>query len=144
MAQEYTITRISSEDPRQWTGEHGTVYYIKVMLDGHNKPVSIGKKDPNALKVGETVFGDIIPTEYAEDKFKPASNFGGQGANTAKLEQKLDAIQGDLKLLMSWYRQDKKPKEQLVTTTSDSPTDEPDTVVDYDPEEPIDLSEIPF
>jgi len=70
MAQEYEITRVSEQEPRTYTGDFGTTYYIKVMLKGHAKPVEIGKKSPDGLKVGDTVFGTIRPTEYPTDGFK--------------------------------------------------------------------------
>lgn len=67
---EYTVERISEKPPREWEGKHGTVYYIKTKLSGHNKPVEIGKKSPNALSVGEKVYGTIEATEYESDRFK--------------------------------------------------------------------------
>ncbi len=73
MAQEYKVVRVSQEQPREWAGPHGTVYYIKTMLEGHDKAVSIGKKKPDALKEGDTVYGTIEESDLPEDKFKPAS-----------------------------------------------------------------------
>lgn len=66
----YRITKVSDQEPIKFNGQYGTTYYIKVMLDGHDKPVEIGKKNPNSLKVGDEVFGTIIPTQYQSDKFK--------------------------------------------------------------------------
>lgn len=71
---EYTITKVSTEEPRTWDGPNGTTYYIKVMLEGHQKPVSIGKKQPNSLNVGDKVFGQITETQYPEDKFTAGKN----------------------------------------------------------------------
>lgn len=81
MAQQYTVKQVSQQPPKEWQGANGTVYYIKTLLEGHSKPVSIGKKSPNALKVGDTVYGTITPTQYEEDKFKaekPAGSFGSK------------------------------------------------------------------
>lgn len=130
MAQEYTITKISEDEPREWKGEFGTVYYIKVKLEGHNKPVTIGKKSPDALKVGDKVFGDIKPTEYPEDGFKSVNPVG----DNSKLENKLDAIAGDVKLLLSFVRQLQK----------DEPIQELDNVVEDIGDEPMNLDDIPF
>jgi hypothetical protein len=71
MAQEYKITQISAEAPREWQGPKGTVYYIKVKLEGHPKPVSIGKRSPDSLRVGDSVYGTITSDPNRnEDKFK--------------------------------------------------------------------------
>ena len=66
----YKVTKVSDQEPKKYEGQYGTTYYIKVMLDGHSKPVEIGKKTPDAIKVGDEVFGEIISTEYQTDKFK--------------------------------------------------------------------------
>lgn len=66
---EYKITKVSQEEPREWGEGTNKTYYIKVMLDGHERPVSIGKKKPDALKVGDTVYGTITETQYETDKF---------------------------------------------------------------------------
>lgn len=76
---EYKITKVSDQPPRTWDGPNGTVYYVKVSLDGHDKPVEIGKKNPDALSVGMTVNGTIKPTDYPADSFKAESTFGGGG-----------------------------------------------------------------
>lgn len=68
--QEYKVEKVSQQEPKKWEGQNGTVYYIKTKLEGHEKPVSIGKKTPDALKAGDTVYGEIIETDYIEDKFK--------------------------------------------------------------------------
>lgn len=73
MAQEYKIKSIFPDDPKKWKGPHGTIYYREVLVEGHDKPLSVGKKDPNALKEGDTIFGDIIESDYISDKFKPSS-----------------------------------------------------------------------
>lgn len=93
MSQEYKITKVSAQPPKEWEGSHGKVYYIKVMLEGHDKPVSIGKKSPDALKTGDTVFGTIVPTDYEEDKFKAESKqFGGGGGREPKDEKAIQAM----------------------------------------------------
>jgi hypothetical protein len=80
---EYKITQVSAQPPREWVGPKGTVYYIKVRLEGHAKPVSIGKKSPDALHVGDTVYGTITEDGmHDEDKFKSEQNpnYGGGSA----------------------------------------------------------------
>lgn len=67
---EYKIGMIDIDPPREWNGPKGKVYYITVGLEGHSKPVTIGKKTPDALKVGDTVYGEIEPTDYTTDKWK--------------------------------------------------------------------------
>lgn len=82
---EYKVTQLSSRAPNVWEGPHGTVYYIRVMLEGHEKPVDIGKKKPDAIKVGDIVSGDIKSDSGAADKFKAAplqGSFGGGGSSS--------------------------------------------------------------
>lgn len=67
---EYKVSKVSEQEPKKYDGQYGTTYYIKVMLDGHSKPVEIGKKTPDAIKVGDVMYGEVIPTEYQTDKFK--------------------------------------------------------------------------
>jgi hypothetical protein len=67
---EYKVIKVSEQEPKKFDGQYGTTYYIKVMLDGHSKPVEIGKKTPDAIKVGDVMYGEVIPTEYQTDKFK--------------------------------------------------------------------------
>lgn len=92
MAQDHKILKVSQEAPREWAGPAGTIYYIKVMLDGHSKPVEVGKKKPDALKAGDTVYGDIESTSYPNDKFKaaqkPNASFSGGGASKPAYQPK--------------------------------------------------------
>lgn len=81
MAQDYEVTQVSQQPPREWEGQHGKIYYIKVALKGHSKPVEIGKKSPGALKVGDTVYGTVENTTYPSDKFKSAPKPFSGGAN---------------------------------------------------------------
>lgn len=72
---EYRITQVSGQPPREYYNEKfsSTTYYIKVKLEGHDRPVSIGKKSPDALKAGDTVYGNIVPTDpskFDADNFK--------------------------------------------------------------------------
>lgn len=67
---EYKVIKVSEQEPKKFDGQYGTTYYIKVMLDGHSKPVEIGKKTPDAIKVGDVIYGEVIPTQYQTDKFK--------------------------------------------------------------------------
>lgn len=91
---EYKITAIDDNPPREWDGPNGKVYYISVGLEGHDKPVSIGKKSPDALKVGDTVHGTIIPTDYLTDKWKGEAPQGisssTQGPVTVSTPKTLD------------------------------------------------------
>lgn len=66
----YKVIKVSEQEPKKYEGQYGTTYYIKVMLEGHTKPVEIGKKTPDAIKVGDELYGEVIPTEYQTDKFK--------------------------------------------------------------------------
>lgn len=72
---EYKVTRISASPPKEHYSEtyKNTTYYIKVMLEGHDRPVTVGKKSPDALKVGDIVSGQILQTQYETDKFKAES-----------------------------------------------------------------------
>jgi hypothetical protein len=84
----YKVTKVSEQEPKKYEGQYGTTYYIKVMLDGHSKPVEIGKKTPDAIKVGDELYGEIIATEYQTDKFKgerkPFTPGGGRQEDPAK------------------------------------------------------------
>lgn len=144
MSQEYKITKVSEQPPKEWQGEFGTVYYHKVMLDGHNKPVTIGTKSNQPPQVGETVYGDIQTSDYPEDKFKKANKFGAGGVDNSKIEQKLDAIYGELKLAnASLRRLEKRETEDKVAEVD---PDEDITVGDFpeNDDDKIDLSAIPF
>jgi hypothetical protein len=87
---EYKITRVSQEAPKEYQGEHGTTYYIKVMLDGHERPVSIGKKKPDALKVGDTVYGTITETQYETDRFTADKMQGGYAGGKSNYQPRED------------------------------------------------------
>lgn len=84
---EYKVTKVSTDLPREHFNEkfNSTTYYIKVMLEGHDKAVTIGKKSANALKVGDTVNGIILPTEYDTDNFK--NEFNKPGTTFAPKDQ---------------------------------------------------------
>lgn len=83
---DYKITRISDRPAREWQNpKGGVVYYRDVMLDGWDKPVSIGKKSPDALQVGLTVTGTVERTGGEADKWHgaPMGSFGGGGEQAA-------------------------------------------------------------
>lgn len=84
---EYTIEKISQDEPRQYDGQNGTVYYIKVKLSGHDKAVSIGKKSPDALKVGDKVNGTVTETQYDADKFTADKQAFGGGQSKPSFSQ---------------------------------------------------------
>lgn len=96
---DYQITRVS-DDVKEWKGPKGTIYYHKVLLDGWEKPVSIGKKKAHALSPGDTISGTIERTDAPEDKWHaaPMGSFGGGGgfggnAQPAKYAPKDDHTQ---------------------------------------------------
>lgn len=64
---EYVITDISKQPPKPWND----IFYVNVKVKGHDKAISVGKKDPSSLKVGDTLYGHIEETDYTTDKFKP-------------------------------------------------------------------------
>lgn len=70
---EYRVARVSDQTPREWDNpKGGRIYYIKVMLEGHDKPVAVGKRKPDALSVGQVIHGTIQPKpDFPEDGFKP-------------------------------------------------------------------------
>lgn len=79
---QYQVRVLSEDPPKEWKSPAGNVvYYIEVMVEGHDKPISVGKKSPDALKVGDTIWGDIIPTEFPVDKFKPSAPPQGVSAS---------------------------------------------------------------
>lgn len=94
---EYKIVRVSQEAPKEHFNEkyNSTTYYIKVMLEGHTRPVSIGKRSANALKAGDTVHGTITTTEFDTDNFKadalnppvvPGGSFEPKDQNTIRAQ----------------------------------------------------------
>jgi len=72
---EYRITDVDVHNVREWDGPNGKVFYIPVMVEGHSKWISIGKKSKDALNKGDTIYGTIEETEYATDKFKAEKQF---------------------------------------------------------------------
>lgn len=145
MPREYKVTKVSQEQPREYTGQYGTVYYIKAMVEGHNKPISVGKKDPHGLKVGDVLYGDIKTSDYPEDSFKAAQKpqFGGGGVSP-DITSKLDSIAGDVKLLLSFVRQMQKGNEPKPDPVIDVNPDEDISLDDFGGEEPISMEDIPF
>lgn len=87
---DYKITRVSQKPPNEWFDQahNSTIYYISVMVEGHPKPISVGKKKPDALHVGDVISGNILPDyEHGEDKFKATpmaqAGFSGTGFSTS-------------------------------------------------------------
>jgi hypothetical protein len=90
---DYKITQVSNNPPTEWydKAHNSTIYYIRVMLEGHPKPVEIGKKKPDALKVGMTISGDIKPDSGPADKFKGApmqQSSGGASGGSSNYQPK--------------------------------------------------------
>lgn len=80
---DYKITKVSSQPPKEHGEGERKVYYIKVQVEGHDKPISVGKKKPDALNVGDVISGTITPTEYDTDNFKPTPKaYGGKQVDT--------------------------------------------------------------
>lgn len=137
---EYTVARVSEQEPKKYDGQYGTTYYIKVMLNGHTKPVEIGKKSPNAIKAGDVLNGTIIPTEYHTDKFKAeAKPFtgGGKSEDPAKqdsiirqssMKAAIDlVVSGKIEIsnlylqaddIVAWVKGEKKVEPKLVKPES--------------------------
>lgn len=72
---EYTIAKVSSQPPREWsfadkkTGSAVAMETYKVMLKGEDEPVEINRKPGNQPAVGELLSGTIESNEYGR-KFK--------------------------------------------------------------------------
>ena len=154
---DYTITKVSEKPPREYEGSYGKVYYTKVMLQGHDKPVEIGKKQPNSLKVGDIVAGDIKPSQYEADGFKAIKkDFNGgskfqpkdeasikamwsisQSIATGQLDvDDIEAMAKDLFLMVDRVK---------VVTETILKTSEPNSLEDTnDYDKPINLDNIPF
>lgn len=71
MAQDFTITKVSSNPPTPW--KNGISYY-KVMLEGVPTPQEIGKK--SVPQEGQTVYGEIIDGKFKRMD-KPQDGFSG-------------------------------------------------------------------
>jgi hypothetical protein len=166
---EYRITRVSQDVPREWGQGDKKTYYIKVMLDGHSKPVSIGKNSPTALKVGDTVTGRIVETQYAEDKWEHERKaFTGGGFKADPDKQAQIKAQWAIGKAKDWVLHttqevaDIEPQAKQffamvdrvkngTTTGTTAPelqttatTKKPDVVVTDIPDDPINLDDIPF
>ena len=118
MSSEYKVTRISEQEPKKYDGQYGTTYYIKVMLEGHEKPVEIGKKTPDAIKAGDTVYGSITATEYQTDKFKGEQKpFEQKSFNKVEDPAKQDSIirQSSMKASIDLVSNGKIELDELYT-----------------------------
>lgn len=115
---DYKITKVSEQEPKKYDGQYGTTYYIKVLLEGHEKPVEIGKKSPDALKAGDTVYGSITATEYQTDKFKGEQKpFEQKPFNKAEDPAKQDSIirQSSMKASIDLVSNGKIELDELYT-----------------------------
>ena len=118
MPNEYKISKVSDQEPKKYDGQYGTTYYIKVMLDGYAKPVEIGKKSPDALKTGDTVYGSITATEYQTDKFKGEQRpFEQKSFNKVEDPAKQDSIirQSSMKASIDLVSNGKIELDELYT-----------------------------
>ena len=76
----YKVLKVSSQEPRKWHNDkfNSDTFYIKCMLEGHDRPVEIGKRSPDAIKEGDIVSGTIQDKpDFEADGFKAESKFGG-------------------------------------------------------------------
>lgn len=81
MPQEYTVSQVSSKEPKRWKNDYGTMITYVVMLEGHQNPVQINKKEAsNAPIAGDTIYGHIESTDFG-DKFKSDLRPSGSGGN---------------------------------------------------------------
>ena len=161
----YKVTKISEQEPKKWNGPNGVIYYIKVMLEGHAKPVEIGKKSPDAIKAGDELNGTIISTEYQSDKFKaePKPFGGGKTEDPAKQDSiiRQSSMKAAVDLVVSgkidvenlydradeivaWVKGEYKNPPQLIKpdalkNTNDAEETEPNFMDDD-----INLDDIPF
>ena len=83
MSQEYKVIQLSQDKAKEWNGPNGVIFYKKAKLEGHEKPVEIGKKTKDGLKVGDTIYGHIEATDYVTDKFKSDSRPQAQASSQA-------------------------------------------------------------
>lgn len=82
----YKITRVSEQPPNAWPKDAPTTWYYKLMVEGHERPISVGKKKPDfVFRVGDTIDGTITADPGRDaDKFKAdATAFGGGGSRPA-------------------------------------------------------------
>lgn len=111
---EYKITEISPEEPKLWKGPNGDLYYIDVMVEGRDKPVSVGKKSPDALKVGDVIEGEIEETDRQTDKFKHAKKAFVPGGSSKTPQDKEDIARAvALKAAVEHYRAIMPTEEDL-------------------------------
>lgn len=95
---DYKVIALSPNEAKPYTNSYGTTYYRDVRLadsegNEHPKPVSIGKKDAAAFKVGMELHGHILVEQsFPTDKFKSVSKqqggFGGAGFSAPAGSQK--------------------------------------------------------
>lgn len=75
---DYTITRVSSKQPRSWsfvdkkTGANILMETYNVMVDGENEAVQVNRKPGDVPTVGEVLTGTLERTDYG-NRFKKES-----------------------------------------------------------------------
>lgn len=162
----YKVIKVSEQEPKKYEGQYGTTYYIKVMLEGHTKPVEIGKKTPDAIKVGDELFGEIIPTEYQTDKFKAERkpfSLGQKQEDPAKqdsiirqssMKAAIDlVVSGKIELsnlyvqadeIVAWVKGERTEKPKLIKPEAlKTPQEKAEELLDADLED-INLDDIQF
>jgi hypothetical protein len=163
----YKVSKVSEQEPKKYEGQYGVTYYIKVMLEGHDKPVEIGKKTPDAIKLGDELFGEIIPTEYQTDKFKAERQPFTPGAKRVEDPAKQDSIirqssmkaaidlvvSGKIELsnlyvqaddIVAWVKGERTEKPKLIKPEAlKSPQEKAEEMLDADLED-INLDDIQF
>lgn len=112
-AQEYKVTKVSTQEPKVYEGQYGTTYYIKVMLEGVDEPVEIGKKSPDALKQGDTVYGTVTDGQYGK-KFKAEKKpFGQPGGSKYNRDDAAIRAQWAIGQSVGWFSTRKTVDEHL-------------------------------
>lgn len=162
----YKIIKVSEQEPKKYEGQYGTTYYIKVMLEGHAKPVEIGKKTPDALKVGDELWGEVIPTEYQTDKFKAEKKPFTPGLKQedpakqdsiirqSSMKAAIDlVVSGKIELsnlyvqaddIVAWVKGERTEKPRLIKPEAlKSPQEKAEEILDADLED-INLDDIQF
>ena len=162
----YKVIKVSEQEPKKYEGQYGTTYYIKVMLEGHTKPVEIGKKTPDAIKVGDELYGEVIPTEYQTDKFKAERKPFSPGAKQedpakqdsiirqSSMKAAIDlVVSGKIELsnlyvqadeIVAWVKGERTEKPKLVKPEAlKTPQEKAEEMLDADLED-INLDDIQF
>lgn len=118
MPQDYTISAVSSQPPREWQGKFGLNRSYKVKFAGSDAVVELVRKASELAPVqGEILNGTIEQTEYGP-KFKKARSFGG-GKSFAPRDDSAIRAQWAIGQAVHWYKdslEDKEPPLDKIET----------------------------